>query len=209
MIGVVSGDRLVPSRYVVSSVHGRGLAPLVYGTTTTGEAIMGDMHPLGALITRRMRVEDWSLDEVVARAESCGEVLGRSNLNRLRREPVISISKSVINGIAAGIGVSPALVAAEAVRSMGIEPPVVETDCLAAIDADPTLSDANRRQLLLLVEQMRRDTADRRRPLGWAADTNRPPMDVVLDHPEGSGGLGWPAADRRQQPGERRAKRPH
>jgi hypothetical protein len=124
---------------------------------------MPSMHPLGELIESRMRVNDWSLDAVVARADN---TLGRSNLGRIINDPVISIKGEVIKAIAAGIGVTPQLVANAALRSMGIEPAVEDqTDTLATVDIDPTLSDANRRQLRLLVEQMRLDSP-KRPPLG-------------------------------------------
>lgn len=121
---------------------------------------MPAMHPLGELIVSRMRVNGWSTDAVVDRAERAGHTLGRSNLNRIVNAPVVSIKGEVIRALADGIGVSDRLVANAALESMGVTPPVVEvTDALAAVDIDPTLSDANRRQLRLLIEQMRSDSA--------------------------------------------------
>lgn len=127
---------------------------------------MSAMHPLGELIATRMAVNGWSLDAVVARAEAQGHMLGRSNLARIQSEPLVSIKGEVIRAIAAGIGVSERQVANAAIESMGVSAPAVEvTDTLVTVDVDPTLSDANRRQLKLLIEQMRLDHP-KRPPLG-------------------------------------------
>lgn len=116
------------------------------------------MHPLGRLITGRMKVEEWSLAQVVARAEAHGARLGKSNLGKLKNEMTPSISKSTIEGLAAGLGVTPLTVANSALRSWGIEPhPNEMTDSLATIEVDPSLSDRDRRQLVALVKEMRGD----------------------------------------------------
>lgn len=127
---------------------------------------MPTMHPLGELIASRMSVNDLSLDAVVARAEAAGHTLGRSNLSRIINDPVVSIKGDVIKAIADGIGVSPRLVANAALQSMGLEPvDTAEGDSLVTVDLDPTLSDANRRQLKSLIRQMRLDSP-KRAPIG-------------------------------------------
>lgn len=119
---------------------------------------MSDMHPLGALITQRMRDNDWSLDDVVARAGAQGEKLGRSNLHRMQHEPPESLTRSAIFGLAAGLGVTPLSVANKALESMGVNPsPTETTDTLITVDIDPTLSDPDRRRLKALIIEMRGD----------------------------------------------------
>ena len=128
---------------------------------------MTDMHPLGALITQRMRANDWSLDDVVSRAVERGEKLGRSNLHRMQKEPPESLTRASVFALAAGLGVTPLSVANAALQSMGIDPHTAEiTDTLATVEIDPSLSDGNREQLRALVTAMRSTGSPKRAPLG-------------------------------------------
>lgn len=138
---------------------------------------MNNMHPLGALIRGRMATNNWSLDEVVARAVAAGEKLGRSNLHRMQTQPPESLTRSTVFGLAAGLGVTPLSVANAALQSMGIEPLAVEvTDTLATVSADPSLSESNKVELRALIIAMRSST--RRDPIpnfGDGAQRRRSP----------------------------------
>jgi hypothetical protein len=150
---------------------------------------MSDMHPLGQLIADRMRIEDWSLDDVVARAEARGHTLSRSNLQRIQKQPVIGIKGEVIFALADGLGVTPRSVANAALQSMGIGAFTVEvTDSLATIDIDPSLSEAGRRQLRALIAEMRQ-----------SAHTAKPRRTPIL-RPSGED----PGVDRGEEPPERK-----
>lgn len=117
---------------------------------------MDAVHPLGELISQRMKDEGWSLDDVVERAVARGEKLGRSNLHRMQYEPPESLTRSTVLGLAAGLGVTPLSVANKALESMGINPrPTETTDTLATVQIDPTLTEANRAQLRALIMEMR------------------------------------------------------
>lgn len=122
---------------------------------------MEAVSPLGELISQRMKDEGWSLDDVVDRAVTRGEKLGRSNLHRMQYEPPESLTRSTVFGLAAGLGVTPLSVANKALESMGINPrPAETTDSLATVRIDPTLTEANRAQLRALIMEMR-STSDR------------------------------------------------
>ncbi len=84
----------------------------------------------------------------------------KSNLGRIRNEFLVSIKGEVVRAIADGIGVSERQVANTALESMGIQMVSIEVlDTLVTVDVDLTLSDANRRQLKTLIEQMRLDNS--------------------------------------------------
>lgn len=116
------------------------------------------MHPLGQLIAERMDHPDhrWSVRDVERRAREQGESLNRSTVSDLRKRMTPSITRVNVFGLAAGLGVTPLTVAAAALESWGIPTrPVEVTDSLATIDIDPTLSDRDRRQLHVLIAEMR------------------------------------------------------
>lgn len=126
---------------------------------------MPDMNPLGLLISEQMRRNDWTLDQVVARARAQGEKLGRSNLNKFQKSPPGSLTRVTIFGLAAGLGVTPLTVANAALASMGISPLSTEvTDALVTIDIDPSLNDRDRLRLRALIEAMRADSTDHGKP---------------------------------------------
>jgi hypothetical protein len=128
------------------------------------------MHALGALIDARMDHPDnrWSLRDVVDRAEKAGAKLGRSNLAKLRQEMTPQVSRVTIEGLAAGLGVTPLTVANAVLRSWGIEPLAAEvTDSVETVRIDPTLGERQKRELVALIQQMRAgDSADRRGDVG-------------------------------------------
>lgn len=128
--------------------------------------VTSGMHALGRLITERKKLNGWSLPQVVKRAEARGARLGKSNLSKLENEMTPTISKATIDGLAAGLGVTPLTVANAALKSWGIEPhPVEVTDSIRTIEIDPSLSDRDRRQLVALVKEMRDDTQDGQGPV--------------------------------------------
>lgn len=117
------------------------------------------MHPLGRLITERMELPQhrWSLADVVTRMNKAGHYnIGKSRLGQIRSQPVESIKRDVIFALADGLGVTALTVANAVLESMGIETrPVEVTDSAATILTDPSLGDADRRQLLALLREIR------------------------------------------------------
>jgi len=119
------------------------------------------MHPLGRLIAQRMDHPDhrWSVRDVERQAREQGESLNRSTVSGLRNAMTPSITRANVFGLAAGLRVTPLTVALAAIESWGIETrPAEETDSLATIAIDPTLSDRDRRQLRAMVTDMRENS---------------------------------------------------
>lgn len=119
------------------------------------------MHPLGDLIAQRMEHPDhrWSVRDVERRAREQGEKLNRSTISSLRQAMTPSVTRDLIFGLAAGLGVTPLTVATAAIESWGITTrPNEVTDSLDTISIDPTLSDRDRRQLRAMVADMRENS---------------------------------------------------
>lgn len=119
------------------------------------------MHPLGLLITRRMDLLQprWVYMDVSKRMRAAGHRgVSKSRVGQLCNDPVASIKGEVIFALAAGLGVTALTVANAALESMGIQTrPMEVTDSVATILIDPTLSDSDRRRLVVLIEEMRQD----------------------------------------------------
>lgn len=167
---------------------------------------MQPRHQLAALIQSVEDANGWSDPDVAERARQRGHKISKSNISRLRLEPVRSIKGDAIQALAAGLGISPLDIADAALASMGIHRTnASQTDVESAIRRDPILAESQRRMLLALLREMKgnpdedQDTqgpqgdppADgeagtRRAPMkgadiAWLEDHRAPDVDDMLD----------------------------
>lgn len=143
---------------------------------------MANDHPLARLIDSVKAANDWSDTKLVQNARERGRHLSKSNISRYR-SPLVSIKGEIIKALAAGLRVSPAQVATAAIESMDIalishDSPTPEQ----AVRLDTQLSDADKRVILALIEQLR---ANR----GVAQPQFQRSDPPALDPAAGSGGL--------------------
>lgn len=114
-------------------------------------------HALAALIRRTCELNGWSETEVSRRAQHAGHKLSKSNVNRIRNEPVVSLTATTIRGLAAGLGVAPIVVVRAAVAAMGFaDDTTVDGGVEYAIGMDVGLSERDKRVLLATVHEMRK-----------------------------------------------------
>ncbi|GLB62710.1 hypothetical protein NCCP2495_05880 [Dietzia sp. NCCP-2495] len=117
---------------------------------------MQPRHQLAALIQSVEDANGWSDPEVAERARQRGHTISKSNISRLRLEPVRSIKGDAIKALAAGLGISPLDIADAALASMGIHRSnAADNDVETAIRRDPLLADSQRRMLLALLREMK------------------------------------------------------
>lgn len=117
---------------------------------------MQPRHQLAALIQAVETANGWSDPEVAERAVRRGHKISKSNISRMRLEPVVSIRGSAIQALAAGLGISPLDVADAALASMGIHRTTSAGDDVeTAIRRDPALAESQRRMLLALLREMK------------------------------------------------------
>lgn len=117
---------------------------------------MQPRHQLAALIQSVEDANGWSDPEVAERARQRGHTISKSNISRLRLEPVRSIKGDAIKALAAGLGISPLDIADAALASMGIHrTSAADNDVETAIRRDPLLADSQRRMLLALLREMK------------------------------------------------------
>lgn len=120
---------------------------------------MNSKHTLGALISSIQEANGWSDQEVADRAARLGHSLSKSNVGRVRNEPVVSIKAGLIQGLAAGLDIPVRQVVQAALQSMDL-PGLRDFESSSPEDAirrDPTLSDRDRRLLLSQLEVLRLD----------------------------------------------------
>ena len=117
---------------------------------------MQPRHQLAALLQSVEDANGWSDPEVAERARKRGHTISKSNISRLRLEPVRSIKGDAIKALAAGLGISPLDIADAALASMGIHRSnAADNDVETAIHRDPLLADSQRRMLLALLREMK------------------------------------------------------
>lgn len=143
---------------------------------------MQPRHQLAALIQAVEDANGWSDPEVAERARQRGHTISKSNISRLRLEPVRSIKGDAVKALAAGLGISPLDIADAALASMGIQRTnTSRTDVEAAILRDPVLAESQRRMLLALLREMRGTTDE-------ASSTQDPQSDPPADGEAGTRG---------------------
>lgn len=145
---------------------------------------MQPRHQLAALIQSVEDANGWSDPDVADRARQRGHTISKSNISRLRLEPVRTIKGDAIKALAAGLGISPLDIADAALASMGIHRTRLSGDDVeTAIRRDPLLADTQRRMLLVMLQEMRDTDEDQgtkstqgSTPHDGEAGTDRAPM---------------------------------
>lgn len=82
-------------------------------------------HPIGVLIDAVKAVEGWSDQKIVDRARARGYRLSKSNLSRMRSEPVQSVKPDNIRMLSEALGLSTDRVIRAYVGAMGLLCPCV------------------------------------------------------------------------------------
>lgn len=123
--------------------------------------VVKQTHALAALIDDVRGANGWSDPDVVARAASKGHKLSKSNISRIRNNPVVTLNIETVSALADGLGISRAMVANAALASMGIVT-YNSADLTAeeAIRRDPTLGERDKRVLLGVLAGLRVETAE-------------------------------------------------
>lgn len=117
-------------------------------------------HALGALIERVKAANSWSDTEVSNRAKSRGHTISKSNVARIRNEPVTSLVAKHLFALSAGLGIPVEQVAFAALESMGIPThSVSSSDAEQAIRVDPGIPEHVRRTLLTIIRNEREHEA--------------------------------------------------
>ncbi|MCZ1070780.1 hypothetical protein [Rhodococcus sp. A5(2022)] len=117
---------------------------------------MNAKHPLGALIDQAKQANGWSDVDVANRAKSRGHTLSKSNVARIRNEPVTTLVGKQLLALADGLGVPVQQVAAAGLESMGIPGYIASaTDAEQAVRLDPTLPEHVRRTLVTIIRNER------------------------------------------------------
>jgi hypothetical protein len=117
------------------------------------------LNELGELMESVRNANDWSYGDIARHTEGIAGVkaLSRSNVQRLATDyPLVSITRGAIQGLAAGMRVSPDRVALAAVQAMGFRPPVADMSAAEAVQRDPSLSSDTRRIVLTILRDSSR-----------------------------------------------------
>lgn len=118
--------------------------------------VVKQRHALAALIDDVRSANGWSDPDVVARAASKGHKLSKSNISRIRNNPVVTLNIETVSALADGLGVSKAMIAHAALASMGIVTySSSELTAEEAIRRDPTLGERDKRALLAVLAGLR------------------------------------------------------
>lgn len=160
--------------------------------TTAGRKIslVKHSHALAALIDEVRSANGWSDPDVVARAQSKGHKLSKSNISRIRNNPVVTLNIETVSALADGLGISKAMIAQAALASMGIV--TYSSSDLTAEDAirrDPTLGERDKRAVLAVLAGLRGEPAsDRQDTNNEAGHTNLHPTSAPDAQSPGSRG---------------------
>lgn len=118
--------------------------------------VVKQRHALAALIDDVRSANGWSDPDVVTRAASKGHKLSKSNISRIRNNPVVTLNIETVSALADGLGVSKAMIAHAALASMGIVTySSSELTAEEAIRRDPTLGERDKRALLAVLAGLR------------------------------------------------------
>jgi hypothetical protein len=121
--------------------------------------VVKQSHALAALIDEVRSANGWSDPDVVTRAASKGHKLSKSNISRIRNNPVVTLNIETVSALADGLGISKAMVAQAALASMGIVTyNSADLTTEEAIRRDPSLGEREKRTLLAVLGTLRGDT---------------------------------------------------
>lgn len=120
-------------------------------------------HPLSRLIQSVEDGQGWTDREVSRRIAAAGHKMSHSYIGKLKNHPIQSVSASMVQTLAIGLGLPETVVAEAALSSMGVH---IETNSSAGLDVaiatEETLTDRDKRLLRSLVKEMRTDEEQRR-----------------------------------------------
>lgn len=123
-------------------------------------------HPLGELIATIQQRDDLSFDKIVAQARAAGFEISRSNVGRLKDDPVKRIPVDTLHALAAGLRVPVGMVIRAALASAGVslDQPSVRTP-EQAVQEDALLSQRDKEAIIALIQAMRHSNGPTRRAL--------------------------------------------
>ncbi|WKW86330.1 immunity repressor [Gordonia phage Budski] len=117
---------------------------------------MSDKHALGELIDQVKKANNWSDQTVSDRAAARHHEISRSNVARVRTEPLTTIGSKQLFALSAGLGIPVRQLAQAAMASMGIEGfSTTSADAEHAIAEDPTIPEHVRQTLLTIIRNER------------------------------------------------------
>jgi hypothetical protein len=117
-------------------------------------------HALGALIDAVQEANGWSDPDVAARARARGHNLSKSNISRIRTDPVTSLNVRQMRALADGLEMPTAQLVQAALTAMGLSASEISTSVEQALRADPELSQRDRQLVLALLAAMRQPTSE-------------------------------------------------
>lgn len=141
-------------------------------------------HPLSRLIQSVEDGQGWTDREVSRRISAAGHSMSHSYIGKLKNKPIQSVTASMVQTLAIGLGLPETVVAEAALASMGVH---IDTSSSAGLDVaiatEEALTDRDKRLLRSLVKEMRTDGEHRRD-----------------DSPGDDGGTGIPGESQRDGP---------
>lgn len=144
---------------------------------------MNAPHPLSRLIQSVEDGQGWTDRELSRRIGVAGHQMSHSYIGKLKNHPIQSVTASMVQALATGLGVPETVVAAAALASMGVH---IDTSSSAGLDvaiaSEESLTDYDKRLLRSLVKEMRTDGEQRSDGLPGDSSSSR-----VQDQPERDG----------------------
>lgn len=124
---------------------------------------MNALHPLSSLIQSIEDGQGWTDRELSRRISTLGHQMSHSYIGKLKNHPIQSVTASMVQALAAGLGVSETVVATAALESMGVH---IDTSREAGLDVaistEASLTDRDKRLLRTVVKEMRTDGEEAR-----------------------------------------------
>jgi transcriptional regulator with XRE-family HTH domain len=105
-------------------------------------------HTLARLIDAVADARGLSDEDIARRARSRGHQLSKSNISRIRNEPVKTINASVMRALADGLGLPVTAVLQAALKAMGLPAGEVSNSFEDVVKGDPSLIPEARDHLL-------------------------------------------------------------
>lgn len=122
---------------------------------------MKQKHALAALIDDVRSANGWTDPDISARAESRGHKLSKSNISRIRNNPVVTLNLETVSALADGLGITKVMVANAALASMGIiSHNSADLRPEDAIRADRSLSERDKMMVLTILHGLREASGD-------------------------------------------------
>lgn len=140
-------------------------------------------HALADLLDAVQRANGWSDEDVARTARSFGHQLSKSNISRIRNEPVVSVSAKLVASLADGLQLPRRQVIQAALTAMGTPLGEAPTHVEDVVQVDEQLSTRDRHLLLTMIALMKEPPHDR--PAKTQADSSAAPhQDPRIAHLE-------------------------